>query len=319
MADPKLKAFRNTLLYYAVQVLSLVIRRLPLGVSRFLGRGLGAVGYVVVRGERAKARHNIALALPELKAADRDRIIRSMFRHLGETLVEMLWIPNLDAQVIRQTTEISGFQPVQALLDQDRGVFVFTGHIGNWEWLASAMAGLGHRVSVLQRERDEPEMNRFITELRAHAGIQTIDRGSASSAKEMLQSMRRSGFLAFLIDQNIRAASVKVPFFGLPALTPIGPARMAIRTESPVVSVFIERRQGKQHIRFLPPIETKRGDDPILLTQRLTRDIENQIRRAPEQWVWMHDRWRERPKWDVTEKEKAARNPPPAEPPPPAT
>ena len=106
--------------------------------------------------------------------------------------------------------------------------------------------------------------------------------------------------IATVGDQNIRAESVKVPFFGRPALTPIGPARLAIRAEVPVVVIFDERRGGQHLVRILPPITTSKSDDPITLTARITAMIEEQVRRAPEQWVWFHDRWRERPKWDVT-------------------
>src|SRR5207253_8362625 len=106
--------------------------------------------------------------------------------------------------------------------------------------------------------------------------------------------------LAFVLDQNIRTESVKVPFFGKPALTPIGPVQFAIRTEAVVAPAFIERRaDGKQYATFGEPIHCKRGDDPVALAARITLLIEEQIRRVPEQWVWMHDRWRERPKYEA--------------------
>jgi KDO2-lipid IV(A) lauroyltransferase len=90
-----------------------------------------------------------------------------------------------------------------------------------------------------------------------------------------------------------------VPFFGRPALTPIGPAKLAIRAGSIVLGCFNQRIDGRHHIHFEAPIVTERGDDPVEVTARMTTQIEGQIRRAPEQWVWMHDRWRARPKWDI--------------------
>jgi KDO2-lipid IV(A) lauroyltransferase len=143
-------------------------------------------------------------------------------------------------------------------------------------------------------------LNQYVTELRAKSGVRTIDRGSPTSAREMIQAIRRGGILGFVIDQNIRTESVKVPFFGRPALTPIGPARLAVRTEAIAVTGVIERRPDGTHLaRFLEPIECKRDDDPVALTARLTREIEDQIRRTPEQWPWFHDRWKERPEWEV--------------------
>lgn len=278
----------------------MVVRRLPLGIARALGRALGAIVWQIAIRERRKALTNIALAFPEWSDAQRRMTIRRMFQHHGESLFEIFWLPNLDAATRDRTTLIEGTDPMLTAIDAGRGVVVFTAHCGNWEWLAWVVGMFGRPVTVLQRERDEPEMNRFITELRARVGIRTIDRGSAGAGREIIQAIRRGGILAFVIDQNIRAESVKVPFFGIPALTPIGPAKLAIRTGAIAVPGFIERRDGKQHIRFLDLIETKRDDDPIALTARITAAVEEQIRRAPEQWVWMHDRWRERPKWDVS-------------------
>ena len=168
-----------------------------------------------------------------------------------------------------------------------------------WEWLAYSCARLGALVTVLQRERSEPGLNEFITNIRKWAGVETIDRGSTAAGRELIRAMRKPGFVAFLIDQSIRAESAKVPFFGKPALTPIGPATLAIRTGAYVLAVFIERIDGVHHIRLTAPIPTSRDDDPIALTARMTAEIEKHVRHAPSQWVWFHDRWRDRPKWDV--------------------
>src|SRR5204863_9151865 len=137
----------------------------------------------------------------------------------------------------------------------------------------------GRPLSVLQRERNEPKMNAVITNIRAGAGVRTIDRGSVSSAREMFSAIRRGGMLAFVLDQNIRTESVKVPFFGIPALTPIGPARFAIRSEAWVTVALAERRaDGKQVLTFSEPFRCTRDDDPIALTARITGAIEEQIR-----------------------------------------
>ena len=275
-------------------------RRIPLRAGHALGRALGSLAWHVVRRERRKALAHIAIAFPEWSEARRRDTIRAMFRHLGMSVFELAWLPNLDARMRERTTDVEGIERVLELLDSGRGVICMTAHCGNWEWLAFVMGTYGRPVSVLQRERDAPEMNAYITNLRAKSGVHTIDRGSATSARDMIQSVRRGGMLAFVIDQNIRTESVKVPFFGRPALTPIGPARFAVRTEAAVVPAVIERLpDGRHHAKFLEPIFCRRDDDPVALTARLTQIVEEQIRRVPEQWVWMHDRWRERPQWEI--------------------
>jgi Kdo2-lipid IVA lauroyltransferase/acyltransferase len=300
VASPAHRAFRAGLLYRAVVAVSAVARHLPLGLARAIGIALASVGWLVLRRDRRRALEQLALAFPDWTPRARLTIARRMFHHLGRTLMEVLWLPNLDSATRDRTTAVEGLERARTLVREGRGMVAYTGHCGNWEWLACCVASYGLPLTVLQRERNESEVNDFITDLRARFGIMTIDRGSTAAAREMLRSLKRPGFLAFLIDQNIRAESAKVPFFGRPTLTPIGPARLAIRAEAPVVGIFIERRDdGTFLICFDAPIETTRDDDPIALTARMTARIEAQIRRNPEQWVWMHERWRERPQWEV--------------------
>lgn len=304
MATPTQRAFRGRVLYRVLITIAFFVRRIPLSAARTLGRFLGRLGWLVLRRERRKAFATISRAFPAWPHSRHRDTLHAMFLHLGVSVMEFLWLPNLDRTTIRKTTVYENEQPTLDLIDQGRGVVVFTAHCGNWEWMAFAVGLLGRPTSVIQRERDEPEMNRLITETRGRSGVRTIDRGSPSSTREMLASIRRGGILAFLIDHNIRAESAKVPFFAIPALTPIGPARLAIRTEAIAVTIFTERRaDGIQVVRFGNPIECRKGDDPIALTARMTAEIEAQIRRAPEQWVWMHERWRERPQWDIGSRE----------------
>jgi Kdo2-lipid IVA lauroyltransferase/acyltransferase len=115
----------------------------------------------------------------------------------------------------------------------------------------------------------------------------------------MIQTIRKGGMLAFVIDQSIRTESVKIPFFGRPALTPIGPVEFAIRSEAMISVSYIHRLpDGRHHAQFLEPTQCRKGDDPVALATEITRKYEEQIRRHPSQWVWVHDRWRERPQWE---------------------
>jgi KDO2-lipid IV(A) lauroyltransferase len=300
LASPKLRAFRGRVLYRTLLTIGAVVRLMPLRVARAFGRTLGRIAWYTVARERRKALRNIALAFPDWSEAKRRDTIKAMFRHHGDSLAEVLWMPRLDLAMRDRLNIVTGMDAVLKVIDESDGVITFTAHCGNWEWLCYSMGMYGRPVSVLQRERDEPEMNRFITNLRAGAGVKTIDRGSPSSAREMINVIRKGGMLAFVLDQNIRTESVKVPFFGIPAPTPIGPTRFAIRSEAYVTIALAERRpDGKHILNFSEPFRCKRDDDPVALTARITAAIEEQIRRVPEQWVWFHDRWRERPKWDV--------------------
>ena len=301
MASQRRRAFRGRVVYAILKALGAIVRRLPLSFARACGAVLGTLAWLIARRDRNRALANLTIAFPDWSPARRRKTIRATFRHLGKAVFEILWMPNINAQNLGDYIEYDGFDRTLEQMRAGRSVIVFTAHCGNWECLAYGvgMASEGLPVSVLQRERNEADINRYISDLRASAGVHTIDRGSAGAAREMIQSMRRGGILAFLIDQSLRVESAKVPFFGKPALTPVGPAKLAIRTKALAVAGFVERQpNGKHLIRFHEPFEAT--GDPIELTARMTRVIEEQIRRVPEQWVWFHDRYRERPKWEVT-------------------
>jgi KDO2-lipid IV(A) lauroyltransferase len=300
VASPSRRAFRSRLLLIPLRGIAIVGRILPLPIARAIGVVLGHIAWHLAPRHRRVALENVAQAFPEWTARRRRSTVRDMFHHLGKSLMEIVWLPNLNDTTRERTTVFEGpFDRILELAKTGRGVVVFTGHCGNWEWLAYVAGTLGLDVTVLQRERTEAGVAQFLMQLRSRVGVHTIDRGTTAAARAMIETIKRGGYLCFLIDQNIRTESVKVPFFGRPALTPIGPAKLEIRTGAAVVSCFIERRGGKQYLRFNEPMETRRDDDPVALTAIMTADIEEQIRRVPEQWVWMHRRWRERPEWEV--------------------
>jgi KDO2-lipid IV(A) lauroyltransferase len=289
----KLRVFRSALIIRALNLLAAIGRRIPLRLGRAFGVALGALAYRVVRRERAKAMRNLAIAFPEKTTIEHDAIVRGMFRHLGMSLFEIFWLPNLTKEKVNQWTVYEGFEHVNEFLEAGKGGVLFTGHCGNWEWLSTSVSTLGYDVNVIAREIYESRLNDFIVGIRATRGVKTIARGSASAAKELLRALRSRGLLGVLIDQRIKAENVEVPFFGVPATTPVGPAKLAIRAGAVAMAVFIERRpDGRQHVRFEPPVYTTRDTDATELTALMTKAIEEQIRRVPEQWVWMHERWK---------------------------
>ena len=299
MGNLRHRALRGRVIAIALDALNFITRHLPLSVLRACGKAIGDLGWLVLKRYRVRAMNNIAIAFPEWSVQQRRATVRRMFHDLGASTFELGWLANLNADTLKETTEIHGAEHIEEALAAGRGMLIFTGHCGNWEWLAATVSLLGHPLTILQRDRDEPDFNRIILQLHERFGMRTIGRGSTAGALEMFRALRDGGLLAFLIDQNIRAESVKVPFFGKPALTPIGPAKLAVRAEAPVMICFIERSGGKQIVHFEKAIATTRDADPVEITARLTAAIEAHIRRVPEQWVWFHPRWKDRPKWEV--------------------
>lgn len=289
-----MKRARNTILVGALRVSSRFVRLIPLPMAQAIGDWTGRLGWILVRRDRRKALSMIEIALPDKTPEDRHELARSCFRHLGTSLMEVGWLPNLDRDRLERLTTFEGLENLQAAVDENRGVVLFTGHCGNWEWMAAAIALAGFRMNVIAREIEESRLNDYIVHSRAQFGIDTIGRGSSSSARDIIRTLRGGAILGVLIDQNIRTEIVKVPFFGHPAPTPVGPAKLAVKSGAMVLAGFAERRDGRHHIRFEPPIDTRELDDPRELTRIMTESIEAQVRRVPEQWVWMHKRWRDR-------------------------
>lgn len=290
----RFKALKNGLIYRALTSAFAVGRKLSLARARSTGRRIGALAHMILPKERRKALETASVAFPDWTPERRARLIEGAFEHLGESLFEIFWMPNLDATVMKATTTFEGLENMQRAIERGRGVVLFTGHCGNWEWMAASIALAGLEMNVIAREIYDPRINDFIVDSRARFGMKTIGRGTGDAARDILKTLRTGAILGVLIDQNIRAESAKVPFFGHPADTPIGPARLAVRAGATAIAGFIHRRDGQQIITFEEPIETSRDMDAVELTARMTESIERQICRVPEQWVWMHQRWKDR-------------------------
>ena len=292
-----LQALKNGAIYRALLGAAALGRRLSLESARRKGARLGGLAWTLLGRERRKALRNLAIAFPDRTAEERERIGCAAFRHLGTSLFEVAWLPNLDPAVLAQTTRIEGLETFRAAVESGRGVVLFTGHCGNWEWMCAAIALSGIRMNTVARQLYDDRINDFIVASRGQFGVNTIGRGSASSGKEILQTLRKGYVLGMLIDQSLKVESVTIPFFGVPASTPVGPAKLAIRSGALAVAGFIHRDdEGIQHLRFQPPVDTAVVSDPVELTAMMTRAIEEQIRAVPEQWVWMHERWKDRRK-----------------------
>lgn len=284
---------RAHLIAGAARLLAALFRLLPWSIAQAIGDGLGRLGWHLSRRDRRRALEHLALAYPELSAAERERLARACFRHLGTTVGEMLWLMTRDCAAVSRHVEVEGLDPLLALRAEGRDLMIVTGHCGNWELLAAAANCSGLRVTVAVRGLDDAPLQELVAGLRGRFGTRTVERGEPGAARQLLRGMRE-GTLGMLIDQDTRVEGVWVPFFGRPAYTPVGAARFALRRNAAVVPAFIERGAGGRHRAcFGTPLPLPQ--DEVEATAMMTRAIEEQVRRHPEQWVWMHRRWRTQP------------------------
>lgn len=282
------------LLKAALRVLTATIGRLPWRAAQKTGAAIGSLAWNLSRRDRKRTLDHIALALPELKEAERLRLGRACFRHLGMNLGECLHLFHGDCAEVASLVEVRGWEEVEKVRAAERPILILTGHCGNWELLAATINCRGLGMAVVARTLDEPGLQRMLAGLRERFGTPTIARGTEGAARQLLTTLRRGGALGMLIDQDTKVDGVWVPFFGRPAFTPVGAAKIALRQKAAVIPTFIERLPDGRHLAtFHPPLDLP--DDPQEATALMTERIEEQVRKHPEQWVWMHRRWRRQP------------------------
>jgi len=277
-----------------------LVRKMSLEKALRRADRLGDIAYFVASGTRRLALEHVRSALgEELSATAYERVIRASFRNVARCFVEVAKFdeirPRLDDYV-----QIEGWEHVETVLAEGRGAIAITGHIGNWELLAAFFGLRGVPVAAVARRIDPPGLNSAIVDFRRSNGVQTILRESPRASREILGILRANGILAMLIDQDTRAPSVSVPFFGRMARTPAAAASLAIRRQLPVLAVFAQRRGTDGHrLTVLPPIRLEstgdRRQDIAALTRRFNQILEDRIRRNPAEWVWWHRRWRHGP------------------------
>lgn len=225
---------------------------------------------------------------------EREALARRSFVHLGMLLGECLQLRHAAADALARHVALEGWEHIEAARAQRRPIIIVTGHCGNWELLAAAMNARGLGMLVVAREIDEPGLQTMLLDLRARFGTRTIVRGTPGAARALLGALRGAGALGMLIDQDTKVEGVFVDFFGRPAWTPVGAAELALRFDAAVLPTFIARRADGSHQAVIHP-ELSLPPDPTAATARMTAAIEAQIRSHPEQWVWLHRRWRRRP------------------------
>jgi len=278
-------------------------RALPHGWGIRVGGGLGGLAYLLLPRERARALENLRIALSKEKGEEERRgIARRCFWNLGKNGVEMVNLPRIRDQLDRRVT-LEGRQYLDEALAQGRGVLWLTAHLGNWEMIGWTVARMGYPVNVVARGVYDDRLNRLLLQSREYASVRVILRDSPTAGRQILQALRRGEILGMLMDQDTKVKGVMADFFGKKANTPAGPAILAVRRWVPVVAGFIHRESDERHrIVIYPPVEIQRtGDadrDVETNTERFNELIEREIRRYPDQWVWMHRRWRRRAAYD---------------------
>lgn len=231
------------------------------------------------------------MAFPELTESERKELALKTFEHFGRAAVDFLrTVGRTDEQVIA-SVEDCGFENLEAASREGKGVLLITGHFGHWERHGHYSKARGFPLCVVARDADDPALQKEVARLREAAGLEVLSRGNA--ARAILGALKQNKIVGLLPDQN--SAESFLSFFGKPAGTVLGPAVMHLRTGAPLLMAFCPRI-GVGKYRGIVSEPLRYGDDPKPTPEIIMADInarfEEIIRQYPDQWLWLHDRWK---------------------------
>jgi Kdo2-lipid IVA lauroyltransferase/acyltransferase len=263
---------------------------------RLIGNSLGSLFYRVSGRYRGVALRNLREAFgAEKTEREIETIAKNVFRHFARGAVEFFYLLSVKRDRIDKMIDVEGLEHIDQALKDGKGCIVITAHYGNWELLARKLVILGYKSSVIARDSDDPGMTGMATRIRESGGYQVFDKDQPLMGA--FRALRRNELLGILPDQNELRGGIFVDFFSRPVSTATGPAVFALRSGAPLVPMFAPRMpDGRYKATAYPRIEfTPSGDDEkdiYDLTVLINQAIEREVRRTPDQWLGLHDRWK---------------------------
>jgi Kdo2-lipid IVA lauroyltransferase/acyltransferase len=296
----KRSAIRHRLEYAPVWLLANVIRWMPRPLAHWTGIGLG----LLVHGLHARLRHvglrNLDLAFPEKSRKEKQKIVREVFAGLGRQLAEFCLFPRYTRDNVGRIAGYEGFHNFAAAQARGKGVILLTAHFSGWETSAFAHSLYGHPMNVVVRPLDNPYLDAMVSRYRAMHGNTIVSK--QEYARGLLKLLKGGETVGILMDTNMTPPQgAFVDFFGVPACTATGVARVALHTGAAVVPGFCiwDRELLRYKICFEPAVnlvQTGNAEaDAIINTAAFNKVIESYARRYPDQWLWVHRRWKTRP------------------------
>jgi KDO2-lipid IV(A) lauroyltransferase len=277
-----------------------IVGALPRPISRAAGIALAQIVYLFHSKLRRVGLRNLEIAFPDKSVAERRRILRGEFTSLGRQLAEVCMFPRYTRENVEQVVVYDGFENFDAAQKRGRGVLYLTAHLGGWELSAFAHSLYGHPLGVVMRGMDNPHLDHLIQSLRTMYGNKAIDKDNF--VRGLLAAMKAGETVGILMDTNMTPPQgIFVDFFGVPACTATGLARIALRTDAAVVPGFTvwDPAMKKYRLFFEPALDLIRSGnedaDIAANTALFTKVIEKYVRQYPDQWLWVHRRWKTRP------------------------
>ena len=282
--------------YLFLRAVCFLLGLIPFRLAMRIAGMAGQIFYWVLAKRRRIVLENLCLVFGSEKSErERRKIAIKSFQNLAMIAVEFIWIP----KIVKHLDKFVSFGPtaiVWKALEEKKGFIFIVSHFGNWEWMAIASAAKGLPMNAVARPLRNPFVYEYVKKLRGMTGLRSIDKKGAG--RGTMRALHENQAVAILIDQHEREASMRAPFFGKEASTTTLPAILAVKKGVPIAPVFFYREKtGPSRVVVKEPFEIIRtGNDESDIfenTKRYLQAIEEEIRKRPGDWLWMHRRWRE--------------------------
>ncbi len=289
-------AFRNRAEAAAFALVACGTRALPRAQAEALGRRLGLLFRRLSRRRRELVESNLSRALPDASPEELRRLAHGVFAHFGGLVFDLVASIVEPPESILGRVEVVGLERARRAYSSRRGAFFLTSHLGNWEMAAIVTSLLDMPLKVVGRPLDNPLLEKHLRSFREQGGNTVVHK--ATAAREMLRVLRSGGAVGILMDQHVRPPdAIASPFFGRPAATTTAVARLADRTDALILPVTCLRTgPGQYRLEYHEVVDPRNLSlaerETATFTARLNGIIESLIRLAPEQWLWLHNRWR---------------------------
>ncbi len=287
-------------IYWTVSTFGWWCRRLPKGWAMQMGRGIGILYYHLVKKRREIALRNLQTVFSgHFTTSQCTEICKASFINVGKTCIEFLRFPKLNTDNIWREVTVEGAENLQAALAKGKGAIVFLPHFGNWELLSLIYGALiPDRAKAIAFPLKNPLLNTYIWRHREQMSLRLIPRNRA--IRETLRALKNNEAIGFFADQNAGPEGVFVSFLGKTASAARAPAVLALKTGAPLLfSLSIRQPDDRHHVYISDPIYAEASDDSerdvAIYTAEMLKQLEVYIHKYPEQWLWLHNRWKTQP------------------------
>jgi len=296
-------SLKEQIAYITVRFLSFIFISLPLRISLFLGKTMGALAYYLDIKHKNLAYTHIKLALSkEFNPKEIKKIVKRLFMNFGQNLIETLRLPKVNLDYFKRYIRIEGEEFLKDALRKGRGVIALSSHFGSWELFFAAAPLLGYKLSIFTREQSRlSSLNEILNKWRRSKGCQIISLGK--EMREIIDRLKKNEIVGLVADHGGKGG-IPINFFGRKALTPTGSIRFARIFDTPILPIYIFRIRGPYHkIKILPPLVLEnsgdREKDLVINLERINLILEDYIQKYPDQYLWFYKRWKYSPQRDL--------------------